>query len=175
MNYRFIGGSLHGQVKEVSPYQYDYTVLEPASSSRLPSGNIQRNAPKVKERYTRLVVDISPDTKIGNSYFQYTEKVFALDGMTKEQVYAQVLALGFPKIVTLTTRMIEVTDSSLVAAVGYDAPTQTLDVEFHNSAPGYRYEKVPATLAWEFIASPSKGQFYNSRIKGKFTSAKLGG
>ena len=57
--------------------------------------------------------------------------------------------------------------SSNVKAVGYDAASSTLFVEFHGSGV-YRYEKVPAQVHAEFMAAESPGRFFAANVRGKF-------
>jgi KTSC domain len=47
-------------------------------------------------------------------------------------------------------------DSTCVAKLGYDPPTEELYVEFHDS-PLYRYRGVPRAVFAEFVAAGSKG------------------
>ena len=55
--------------------------------------------------------------------------------------------------------------SSDIASIGYDAATETLEIEF--KATGiYRYFSVPTTVAEEFQRTPSPGKFFLQNIKG---------
>lgn len=54
--------------------------------------------------------------------------------------------------------------SSSVRAIGYDTPTQTLEVEFW-SGRMYQYYNVPDNMYEQFMQAPSKGRFLNYYIK----------
>lgn len=58
-------------------------------------------------------------------------------------------------------------DSSNIAAIGYSALEQVLQVDFLNGSR-YRYLGVPQQIFAEFQEAPSKGQYLNSEIKGCF-------
>ena len=58
----------------------------------------------------------------------------------------------------------EVVASSNIASVGYDNPTQTLEVEFLNGAI-YQYFNVPENMYEKLLLEPSKGRFLNTYIK----------
>jgi hypothetical protein len=62
--------------------------------------------------------------------------------------------------------------SSDIASIGYDAATETLEVEF--KATGlYRYFSVPTAVGEEFQRTPSPGKFFLQHIKGKYAWEKL--
>jgi hypothetical protein len=64
--------------------------------------------------------------------------------------------------------------SSDIASIGFDATTETLEIEF--KATGiYRYFSVPKTVAEEFQRTPSPGKFFLQNIKGKYAWEKMGG
>lgn len=63
----------------------------------------------------------------------------------------------------------EKVDSSLISQVKYDAATQELTIEM-TSGGDYVYTAVPQDIYKAFMSAPSKGQFYNTNIKGKFKS-----
>lgn len=57
-------------------------------------------------------------------------------------------------------------DSSQVAAVGYDAGTKTLAVQFkHGARAFYHYPNVEPETHAAFMASESKGIFFSEHIK----------
>jgi len=66
----------------------------------------------------------------------------------------------------------EVVESSSLRSIGYDRKTHTLEVEF-SSGGIYRYEDVPAEVWLELRQSPSKGKFFQSRIRDQFPTARL--
>ena len=55
--------------------------------------------------------------------------------------------------------------SSNVRAVGYDPPTQRLEVEFH-SGDVYRYEGVTQQQHAQFMGAPSKGKAVKTHLRG---------
>jgi hypothetical protein len=63
--------------------------------------------------------------------------------------------------------------SSNVAAVGYDEPSQTLEVEFTNGAV-YQYYNVTQTLYEQFMQAASKGQFLAYQIKNSYPYSRVG-
>jgi hypothetical protein len=63
--------------------------------------------------------------------------------------------------------------SSQIAAIGHDAGSGTLRVQFHGSGATYDYDGVtPGTFA-AFQQSESKGKFFGAHVKGKFTYRRL--
>jgi len=58
----------------------------------------------------------------------------------------------------------EMVASSNIASVGYDIPTQTLEVEFLSGAI-YQYFNVPENMYQQLLSEPSKGRFLNAYIK----------
>lgn len=72
----------------------------------------------------------------------------------------------------------ESVESSNVAAVGYDAESATLRVQFKDreGKPGatYDYAAVPSALFAELQAAESKGRFLNANVvRGGFAFKKL--
>lgn len=63
--------------------------------------------------------------------------------------------------------------SSNLVSIGYDEPSQTLEVEFLNGTI-YQYYNVGAVLYAEFMAAPSKGQFLNLYIKNAYPFSRVG-
>ena len=62
--------------------------------------------------------------------------------------------------------------SGNLKAVGYDAATQTLDVQFASSRV-YRYSGVPAKVHEELIGAESIGSHFARNVRGKFPSVDL--
>lgn len=58
-------------------------------------------------------------------------------------------------------------ESSVIAAVRYDANARRLDVRF-TSGELYRYSGVPASVMRAFMAAPSAGEFFNAEIRGAY-------
>jgi hypothetical protein len=57
--------------------------------------------------------------------------------------------------------------SSVIASVGFDPSTHTLDVRFH-SGKNYRYFMVPASVYEALIRSESIGAFFNREIRDRY-------
>lgn len=62
-------------------------------------------------------------------------------------------------------------DSSVMVAVGYDADSQTLEIEFVNGHL-YQYLDVPSALHDELLASDSAGGYFNASIRGHYRYAR---
>lgn len=60
-------------------------------------------------------------------------------------------------------------ESHQIKAIGHDAATQTLAIQFKSRPPRigsiYYYANVPATMFERFQAAESKGRFFGSEIK----------
>lgn len=64
--------------------------------------------------------------------------------------------------------------STNLQQIGYDPTSNTLGVQFA-SGHIFHYANVPVKL-WEgLLEAPSKGQFYATEIKGRFTADKVTG
>ncbi|MGE5341807.1 MAG: KTSC domain-containing protein [Candidatus Omnitrophota bacterium] len=69
-------------------------------------------------------------------------------------------------------------DSTMLASVGYEPDTLTLEVEFkdHNGTepgPVYRYVEVPKTVYRKLMRANSKGQFMNAHIINHYKYLKV--
>ncbi len=65
--------------------------------------------------------------------------------------------------------------SSNIAAVGYDAATQTLEVEFLDNHRVYQYEGVPQDLYELTMNSISIGKVFHARIRGRYPEREVTG
>lgn len=63
--------------------------------------------------------------------------------------------------------------SSTIVTIGYDEPSQTLEVEF-KSGGVYQYYNVPQGLADELMQASSKGQFLHYQIKNAYPYSRIG-
>lgn len=63
--------------------------------------------------------------------------------------------------------------SSTIVAIGYDEPSQTLEVEFMSGGV-YQYYNVPQELAGELMRASSKGQFLHYQIKNAYPYSRIG-
>ena len=64
------------------------------------------------------------------------------------------------------------TDSSNIAAHGYDPATKTLAVQF-KSGSLYHYDNVPEEVANEFKNAKSAGSFFAKSIRGNFEALRI--
>ena len=62
--------------------------------------------------------------------------------------------------------------SSHIAAVGYDAPTSDLHVQFKDGNT-YVYHGVPPALHQQLAKAESIGTFLHQNLRGKFKHSKL--
>jgi len=62
--------------------------------------------------------------------------------------------------------------SSNIGAIGYEAETQTLEVEFLNGSI-YQYAGVSVEEYEAMMNSDSKGKYLNTNIKGRYSFNKL--
>lgn len=63
--------------------------------------------------------------------------------------------------------------STNIASIGYDADTETLEVEFANGSI-YQYFNVPIGLNDQLMVSASKGQFLNVYIRNAYPFSRVG-
>jgi hypothetical protein len=63
--------------------------------------------------------------------------------------------------------------STNVLSLGYDAASETLEVEF-NSGAIYQYYNVSVALHEQLMVAPSKGQFINAYIKNAYPYSRVG-
>lgn len=69
--------------------------------------------------------------------------------------------------------MRDIVASSNVASVGYDEPSETLEVEFHSGSI-YQYYNVNPDTYRQFMEAPSKGQFLNTYLKNAYPYSRVG-
>lgn len=63
-------------------------------------------------------------------------------------------------------------ESQRIAAIGHDAATRTMSVQFARSLSIYQYFDVSAEFVEEFLAAESKGRFFEARVRGVFRYEK---
>ena len=63
-------------------------------------------------------------------------------------------------------------DSSNIEAIGYDPDSQELHVQFLKSGETYIYYGVEDWIFQEFLQSDSKGQYLNTKVKGRYNYGK---
>lgn len=59
-------------------------------------------------------------------------------------------------------------DSSVIASVGYDADTATLEIEFVRGRV-YQFLDVPASMVAWFMRVPDKGAYFNRKIRDHYS------
>ena len=64
--------------------------------------------------------------------------------------------------------------SSTMVSAGYAKDTRLLDIEFRSGAI-YRYRQVPESVYAALSAARSKGRFFGTEIRGKFSCEKVRG
>jgi hypothetical protein len=62
--------------------------------------------------------------------------------------------------------------SSNLASVGYDANSETLEIEFKNHSV-YQYYNVPQFMHEQLMQAPSVGTFFNANIKNAYACSKI--
>lgn len=62
--------------------------------------------------------------------------------------------------------------SSNIASIGYDEPSQTLEVEFSNGSV-YQYYNVPQGLYDQLMQEGSKGRFLHAYIKNSYPYSRV--
>ena len=67
----------------------------------------------------------------------------------------------------------ESVQSSMIASLGYDANSSTLEVEF-NSGAVWQYYEVPENVYYDMMNSGSLGKFFHSNIKEQYREAQVG-
>lgn len=65
-----------------------------------------------------------------------------------------------------------VTGSSNIASVGYDADTQTMEVEFLKGQV-YQYEDVPEQVYNDMLESSSPGSYLRNNVINVYSSIKI--
>lgn len=63
--------------------------------------------------------------------------------------------------------------STNVSSIGYDEPSQTLEVEFQNGSV-YQYYNVGLAIFEQLMQAGSKGQFLNQNIKNAYPYSRVG-
>lgn len=66
----------------------------------------------------------------------------------------------------------KVVSSSSIVSVGYDPPSETLEVEFQNGSV-YQYYNVGQSAYDQLMAAPSKGKFLAFQIKNLFPYSRV--
>jgi hypothetical protein len=64
--------------------------------------------------------------------------------------------------------------SSMIRAIGYDADTGTLEIEFLSDGSVWQYFDVPAGIWGEFQYCDSHGRFWHANIKNRYRELRVG-
>ena len=67
--------------------------------------------------------------------------------------------------------------SSDLSSIGYDSELKILEVEFSGkTGPGriYQYANIPENIYLELMRAPSIGSYFNTQIRDKYPSSKIG-
>ena len=65
-------------------------------------------------------------------------------------------------------------DSSMIASIGYDQSSGTVEVEFRSSGQVWQYYDVPEPTYNDVRAAGSLGIAFNAMIKSHFREARVG-
>lgn len=63
--------------------------------------------------------------------------------------------------------------STMIASIGYESATSTLEVEFNNG-PVWQYFDVPESVYYEFLNASSIGKYFHANIKGQYSESRVG-
>jgi hypothetical protein len=63
-------------------------------------------------------------------------------------------------------------ESATLATVGYDEAQELLQLEFGSGAV-YLYFDVPAAVYEALLGAPSKGQYFNGTIRGRYSYRQI--
>lgn len=66
----------------------------------------------------------------------------------------------------------QVVTSQIIHSVGYDAATESLEVQFQNGWV-YRYDDVPVEIYRGLMSAESHGRFLKRKIVDKFVTTRL--
>lgn len=64
--------------------------------------------------------------------------------------------------------------SSALESIGYDPENKILELEFRDSGGVWQYFKLPISVYKKFIKAESLGNYFVTRIKGKYHEMKVG-
>lgn len=64
--------------------------------------------------------------------------------------------------------------SSMIASIGYDAETATLEIEFSNGGPVWQYYNFPDYQWNEFLYAGSHGKYFHAYIKDAYRGQRVG-
>jgi len=62
--------------------------------------------------------------------------------------------------------------STNLASVGYDSISRVLEIAFHSGGV-YQYSNVPESIYQGLLSASSKGTYFNSHIKDRYTCHQI--
>lgn len=65
-------------------------------------------------------------------------------------------------------------ESSVIAAVGYEPASMTLEVEFKNGT-AYRYFNVPYVVVEQLMTARSIGKYFSTHVRDRFRTTRIFG
>lgn len=68
----------------------------------------------------------------------------------------------------------DMVDSSMIASIGYEQSSGTVEVEFRSNRQIWHYYDVPEITYNELRTAVSLGRAFNAMIKGQFREARVG-
>jgi hypothetical protein len=66
-----------------------------------------------------------------------------------------------------------VVESTALNSLGYDPSSKILEVEFKDSGDVWQYFGFPVTAYRKFISSDSLGNYFTTKIKGKYPELRI--
>jgi hypothetical protein len=64
-------------------------------------------------------------------------------------------------------------ESSMIASVGFEPSTSTLEIEFKSNGAVWQYYEVPESVFNELIGG-SVGKYFHSNILGQYSESQVG-
>ena len=68
----------------------------------------------------------------------------------------------------------EYVESSMIASIGYESATSTLEIEFRKGGAIWQYMDFPENSYYEFKSSGSLGKFFLANIRGSYSESQVG-
>ncbi|QHS54050.1 KTSC domain-containing protein [Mucilaginibacter sp. 14171R-50] len=65
--------------------------------------------------------------------------------------------------------------SSALKSIGYDAEEHILELEFRENGDVWQYANVKPATYKRFLDSESRGNFFSTKIRGKYPEKKVSG
>lgn len=66
----------------------------------------------------------------------------------------------------------QLVSSSDIHSVGYEAESQTLEIEFHSGGI-YRYANVSEAICRDLMQASSKGSYFHRNIKDRYPTTRI--